>query len=208
VLASKPRPQANPPKSVDAIPASARQPKLHQGANYYGIHAQGNRFVFVVDSSTSMAGIRWESAVRELLTCLGRLPADSEFYVIFFSDRTEYMFRKGPNEVEFQPNTYESLARTRQWISSIDLGRSTQPLAALRTAVDMEPDAVFLLSDGEFRDSTLTWLRSTINRKTRANELVVPIHAIGLFSQAGLGCLREVASRSGGEFRQVMSSAW
>ncbi|MFM8328548.1 MAG: hypothetical protein ACKN9U_27130, partial [Pirellulaceae bacterium] len=54
------------------------------GASFFGVSALGSRFVFVVDSSTSMRGMRWESAVEELQRSIESLAPNQRFAVICF----------------------------------------------------------------------------------------------------------------------------
>jgi hypothetical protein len=55
---------------------------------FFGTAAKGNRFVFVVDNSSSMKGGRLEMAVAELVKTVEGLSARQSFYVIFVSDKT------------------------------------------------------------------------------------------------------------------------
>ena len=59
---------------------------------FFGTAAKGNRFVFVVDNSSSMKGGRLERAVAELVKTVDGLSARQSFYVIFVSDKTYPMF--------------------------------------------------------------------------------------------------------------------
>src|SRR5689334_3254696 len=59
---------------------------------FFGTEARGNRFVFVVDNSSSMKGGRLEMAVAELRRTIDALSPKQSFYVIFVSDQTYPMF--------------------------------------------------------------------------------------------------------------------
>jgi hypothetical protein len=59
---------------------------------FFGMAAKGNRFVFVVDNSSSMKGGRLEMAVAELVKTVEGLSAKQSFYVIFVSDKPYPMF--------------------------------------------------------------------------------------------------------------------
>ncbi len=59
---------------------------------FFGTEAKGNRFVFVVDNSSSMKGGRLEMAVAELVRTVEGLSPRQSFYVIFVSDQTYPMF--------------------------------------------------------------------------------------------------------------------
>src|SRR5262249_46640550 len=55
---------------------------------FFGTEARGNRFVFVVDNSSSMKGGRLEMAISELIKTVESLSPRQSFYVIFVSDKT------------------------------------------------------------------------------------------------------------------------
>ena len=57
---------------------------------------QGDRFVFVVDNSSSMKGGRLEAAIAELVRSVDALSPRQAFYVIFVSDQTYPMFYPQP----------------------------------------------------------------------------------------------------------------
>ncbi|MCA9160067.1 MAG: hypothetical protein KDA72_17155, partial [Planctomycetales bacterium] len=81
------------------------------------------------------------------------------------------------------------------------LGRATMPAEALQVALSLNPDAVFLLSDGELQDESLLMLRmiNAPNSTTRQ----IPIHTISLFSGEGWWTLQQIAADSGGSFTPV-----
>jgi hypothetical protein len=49
------------------------------GANFFGSYAQGEKFVFVLDSSRSMTGDRWIYACQELMDSVDRLEPPQRF---------------------------------------------------------------------------------------------------------------------------------
>ena len=63
-----------------------------RGANFFGSHAYGDRFVYVVDSSSSMTGMRWNAACNQLINSIEQLEAGQEFFVICFDYQTTYLF--------------------------------------------------------------------------------------------------------------------
>jgi hypothetical protein len=63
---------------------------------FFGTEARGDRFVFVVDNSSSMKGGRLEMAVAELRRTIDALSPRQSFYVIFVSDQTYPMFIEIP----------------------------------------------------------------------------------------------------------------
>jgi len=65
-------------------------------AMFFGTKAKGDRFVFVVDNSSSMKNGRLEMALAELVKTVESLTPKQSFYVVFVSDRTYPMFIEIP----------------------------------------------------------------------------------------------------------------
>lgn len=171
------------------------------GASFFGSYAQGNRFVYVLDSSRSMRGDRWTYACNELVDSLNKLKPEQEFFIICFDLRTTYLFNKKPGLVEYESPTDVTIAQVRRWLRGRTLGRATMPADALRAALEFAPDAIFLLSDGELQDGTLMMLR-TLNPRNSAHRQV-PIHTVHLFSPFGHNTLETIALENGGTFTHV-----
>ena len=131
---------------------------LAKGAEFYGIRADGNTFVFIVDRSNSMRGDRLAEAKNELMYAVRKLTPDQRFYVIFFAGLTEFMRLKGTPVPETEPvaATTENLARLQAWVDSVQVEPWTNPFEAVEFALRLSPDAIFLLSDGEFTDNGRT----------------------------------------------------
>ncbi|MCA9174351.1 MAG: VWA domain-containing protein [Planctomycetales bacterium] len=174
------------------------------GAEFFGIRAGGKRFVFVVDSSRSMSGRRWVLACRELLESVGRLSDRQSFYVIFFDAQTQPMFTNRVQE-DLLPATDQNRTKLKRWISSISFGNDTLPATAMQIALKLEPDAIFMLSDGEFHDQTASMLRAFNQVQTGdgPRQALIPIHTIGFHSHAAIAILRPLAEENGGTFRFI-----
>jgi len=186
---------------------AAKGARPGSGASFFGARAYGNRFVFVIDSSTSMIGPRWEALRVELHRALRSLSPDQEFFVISFDSAAHPMFNKLPPEGDFLKPTKENLARLNYWVASIAHGNATMPASAIGIALRLEPDAIFLLSDGEIRDATLTELR-IYNRVEESDgdiKVSVPIHTVLLYSHVGYLTLKNIADENDGVFTPVTS---
>lgn len=177
------------------------------GANFFGARAYGNRFVFVIDSSSSMIGPRWEALRVELHRAVRSLSPDQEFFVISFDTTAHPMFNKLPPEGEFLKPTRENIAQLNYWVASIVHGNATMPASAIGIALRLEPDAIFLLSDGEITDATLAELRF-YNRFQDSDgdiKVSVPIHTVLLYSDVGYLTLKTIADENDGVFTPVTS---
>jgi hypothetical protein len=171
------------------------------GTRFFGVKATGERFVFIIDSSTSMEGIRWRAAVRELVRCISSLTTDQQYYVICFDYRTHLMFNHRPDTIEYNHTDPNSLKRFKRWLGSVQMGRATRPMEAVAVALNLRPDAIFLLSDGEFQDDTRGFLLT--GNGLQEDALRIPVHTIGLMSDIGFAALRTIAEENGGTFQQV-----
>lgn len=172
-----------------------------RGATFFGSYAQGGRFVYVIDSSKSMKGDRWTIAQRNLITSLKSLGQDQEFFVICFDEQTSLLFNCKPDEIKFKRVNEVDIERVKRWLRSRTLGPATMPAEALQYALMLQPDAIFILSDGELQDNTLPMLRMA--NASRGSKKQIPIHAIHLISEQGEQTLRQLAAENGGTFRQV-----
>jgi hypothetical protein len=171
------------------------------GAAYFGSYAEGRRFVYVLDSSRSMRGDRWTYACNQLLDSLKSLSPEQEFFIICFDLQTTYLFNRRPDKLEYQVPGETMVAQVQRWLRGRTLGKATMPSEALQAALMMEPDAVFLLSDGELQDNSL-WMLRQLNSK-RSMYRQIPIHTIHLFSPDGRETLEMIAMENGGTFTHI-----
>src|SRR6266436_244295 len=74
-----------------------------QAAQFFGVKATGRRFVFIVDSSNSMRGGKFDAAKEELLYSIRRLSKEQAFYVIFFDQNAERMLLPPSKEPPLLP---------------------------------------------------------------------------------------------------------
>ena len=179
--------------------------KSKSRASFFGAQAEGNRFVFVIDSSGSMRGPRWEALCKELIRALQSLSPDQDFFVISFDSMAHPMFGIAPPKGKFLKAVKKNVEQVQNWLRSIKHGKRTFPASAVGIAMKLEPDAIFLLSDGEINDSTVEDLR-VWNRKQDVDGNVValvPIHTVLLHSPIGFATLEAIARENGGTFTPV-----
>jgi hypothetical protein len=157
--------------------------------SFFGVRAQGQLFVFVVDCSGSMADdARLVRAKAELRRAVGALRWPQRYLVVFYNDRAWPM----PGGIPATPGV-ETRSRFTNWLDRIDAEGETDPRGAMRLALGLKPDAVFLLSDGAFPDGTDAAIAATNPRR-------VPVHCIDLSGGAAGGQLRQIAAASGGQY--------
>jgi hypothetical protein len=173
------------------------------GAKFFGSYAEGERFVYVLDSSKSMTGDRWFYACRELLESVSALQPHQQFFVICFDEKATCMFSMPASRIKYFQNDDETRRHLKRWLLARPLGRATLPATAVMMALKMKPDAIFLLSDGEIQDNTV-WQLRTVNGFFSEHQ--VPVHTIHLMSLEGRGTLQLIANENSGTFTPVLGA--
>jgi len=164
---------------------------------FFGTSATGDSFVFIVDSSGSMTGARFERAKRELRLSIKRLKANQKFHVVFFNSETIPMFEPG-SRAGLITATRVNLRKVGRWISHQAPSSTTNPEGAIRMALALKPAVIFLLSDGEF-DEPERARQAALDE----NNSSTVIHTIAFMSRDGEATLQEIARDHGGTFRFV-----
>lgn len=178
------------------------------GAQFYGVSAAGNTFCFIVDSSPSMKRDNaFAAAKQELLRSLSLMKPKQRFYIFFFGGEVERMALNGrePNEYPVYA-TPENLKKTMNWISQVKVqSKGKPPNDALDAAIELEPDGIFLLFDGDTRVDVAEHLRRT----NRTNDLVsgvnirVPIHTLGFYTDEYEDLMKRIAKENKGVYRFI-----
>jgi hypothetical protein len=167
-------------------------------AKFFGTKIEGHRIVFVLDNSGSMTGGRLETVIDELIRCIDSLTPDQEFYIVFYSDTIYPLFYPDPVDRYIAP-TDRNKRLLAAWLDTGELCLGDAIVEALSAAAMIEPDTVFLLSDGRTQgERKMAFLLDARNRN-------FPIHTVGV----GLGKgsfarqnLQQVALANAGEFRE------
>jgi Mg-chelatase subunit ChlD len=162
-------------------------------ATFFGLRASGRRFVFVVDHSGSMAGEPLKRAKEELMKCLSHLPQHVEAHVVFFDDN-----------VLSEPGMYRKLHRRnvesiQKWVDRVSAGGGTNVKAGMKYVFSRHqlPDAIFLLTDGQFDTDTPQLVRQLNPDST------VTINTVALVSNSGEYLLKRIAQENKGDYRFV-----
>ncbi|MFN0051975.1 MAG: VWA domain-containing protein [Planctomycetales bacterium] len=167
------------------------------GAGFFGAKGEGRSFVFIVDMSSSMTGDRFRRAVAELAKAINRLKAEQSFYVFFFNDQAVPLYDPSPAK-GMQVATATNKSRASRWVRNRKPSGTTNPNMALRQALEMKPDVVFLLTDGELDDPG--GVRQIIRKY---NKTGVVIHTIAFENEDGTTTLKAIATENNGSFRFV-----
>ena len=177
------------------------------GGSFFGAQASGNCFCYIIDSSGSMRGGAWEAAKAELARSLDTLTASQRFYIIFFNNQLDLI--PSPGELEPAPNpiyaTPENVQHAKRWIDTIRIATGAPPNDALTAAIKLEPDAIYLLTDGVTKVDVCAHLQQVnrINDLINGELVKTPIHAIAYYSDKGEQLMRQVAAENQGQFIYV-----
>jgi hypothetical protein len=166
-----------------------------QESGFYGLGSDGQSLVYIVDCSDSMhENGKFKHATVELMRTLENLSTSQKFFVIFFNNGAFPMDADGPIEA-----TFDHVEELRRWLRNVEPGGGTDPMPALTFALSLQPDAIFLLSDGEFDPLVIEDLRVQNQVKGKP----IPINTVSFYSREAIGLMKTIARQSGGKFRFV-----
>ena len=192
----------------DSVQASMIGSKIVAGAEFFGIKATGNTFVYIVDSSPSMRrNGAFDAARKEIVRSLNSMKPKQRYFISFFGKEIDPMvFEFGVVEkfpVYAKP---ENLAKTLDWLSRVEVQKEgLPPNNALSEAIGMQPDGIFLLFDGDTKSDVAKFLR----RVNRSDDILsagmpkVPIHVVHFFQDSFQKQMRQIAEENGGTYRFV-----
>lgn len=173
-------------------------------ASFVGLTTSNARnIVYVIDASGSMLRAL-PVVVEELARSLEGLSPRQRFGIVFFQ-RNEALVVPPANRLT--RGTRDEVVRVLGWIDNnvIPEGRSN-PLAAIRKAIDFEPDVIFLLSEritgeGEFeidQRDLLAMLEEINPQDPDSGRRPVQINCIQFLVPDELDTLRIIAEKHGG----------
>jgi hypothetical protein len=169
------------------------------GTSFFGLDSTGKKFVFVVDASGSMRrpfegpGNTLLGRVKlELVRCVTQMSADQEFFIVFFNDDAIPM-----PATELIKATPEAQKHFLYWMARTKAGGNTEPEAALRIAMQLQPDVVYFLTDGAFKYRVIEHVRE-LNRSR------VTVHTVSFGGdERATDFMEQIASQNGGTFHYV-----
>lgn len=163
---------------------------------FFGAEQSGQKFVFVVDNSNSMGRGKLETALNELDKTVNDLSSKQQFHVIFFSDTAYLMFHPKPVKTLVRA-TDENKERLREWLYSLERCLRTKGEDAMKAAIAMKPDVIYILGDGAFTDNTERLLTAPHNRRIVINTLGMQVN------DKGERQLKAIAKANKGKYRHV-----
>ena len=150
--------------------------------------------VFVIDVSGSMRNQdRLPRVMNALTRAIDQLSDKQEFCVLLF-DSTFY---SAPWVTGLTAGTADNKRRIKAWLAQPPGGGGTEPMGAMAAAIELRPERIVLLSDGEFDPTNILTITSMNHQlKTPAR-----IDCVGL--QEDVLVLREIANKNKGIYYQA-----
>jgi hypothetical protein len=140
--------------ALAAEPGSGVSSPGESHTKLFGIEAQGDKFVYVFDRSGSMGeagGKPLREAKKQLLASLNDLDQRSQFYLIFYNHQPR-LVDLGSSHGRLIFATPANKRQAEEAVSTIRAEGGTDHMAALIAALHLQPDVIFLLTDGEQQD--------------------------------------------------------
>jgi hypothetical protein len=142
---------------------------------YYGIPICAKRVVFVLDTSGSMRGGKIEAAQTELIRVIRELPKEVFFSIVAFDSSVRVWQR------ELVPATEQMKHIAVNVVLEQQARGNTASYDALEAAFDLDPEAIYFLSDGAPQGGKIDVpgeIVSTISGFNRVRR--ISIHSIGI----------------------------
>jgi hypothetical protein len=175
--------------------SNTKRPKV----KFFGEMEEANSVVFVVDRSGSLAemgGLPFQRLIQELRNSVAQLNSDQKFCIVFFTTAAIPQYYPDRTDAELYAATPAEIQKARRWLDQARPDGFTDPTNALMMALKLEPEVVFLLTDGLFPDYVPRVIRNTKPEKTI-------VHTIGFVHRTGEAILQEIAEENQGRYTFV-----
>jgi hypothetical protein len=198
---------------------------IGSGIQFLGVQANGRKVLLLFDVSRSVVNKAAQSSMplvkikEETLTMIDQLPADARFGMIQFV--RNYKPFASSLIAATKPN--RDLARQwveTEWNESGQMARSGKSVISpspnglppiLRAAFQMDPDVIFIISDGSFERGVETSEKissqefdALLAELQGARAMKVPVHFIGFqMRPVDKECWEKIARRYGGSLKEL-----
>lgn len=171
----------------------------------FGATGTGNKFVYVIDISGSMAdlgGRPLAAAKAQLRASLQQLEATHQFQIIFYNHEPHIFNPNAPQPPRLLFGDDQSKELADRYVAGVVATGGTKHWPALRLALGMNPDVIFFLTDG-LEDSLTTDQMRQIQRMHQRQG--TQIHAIefGIGPSQGFNFLTQLAQQNHGKYVYV-----
>ena len=166
-------------------------------SSFFGAGGAGSRVAFVVDGSNSMVGGRFETTLLEIARSVDALREQQFFFVVIYSDMAYPMFHPEAAE-DMVAATPDHKQRLKSWLQSAEMCTGGRVADALEMALELRPQLVYLLSDGEMNQRAVRALIDLAQPGVTLHTLGMTVSDVKSESN-----LRRVAAAHGGTFSHV-----
>jgi len=172
-------------------------------AEFFNIHDKGVRFVYVLDCSGSMQNHNAIGVAKsELMASLHGLNAQQQFQVIFYNRDPHIMSHRGNKDGGLYWATDINRTLSERFVNQIQPDLGTVHLPALMSALGMDVDVIFFLTDAgtEMRASELAVIKRKNQGRSRIHCIEFGVRA-RLSGLDDVNFLQQLAEQSGGSYR-------
>ncbi len=183
-------------------------------ANFFSTQARGNKFIYLVDCSSSMhkgsyrqAGLnfnfsRFDVARIELQKSIESLQPHQEFYVVLFNQNKKHFSHTAVRA------TTQNKEKLKRWLWSQVATGLSDPRSSLTFAYKAKPDAIFLLGDGAFERGGPLLSIDDVTKRIKNTITEIPIHTVALEDVRAQANMKELSKISSGQFKFLMISEY
>jgi len=171
---------------------------------FMDISGVGQTFVYLIDTSSSMAGSRLKVAQNQLKASLRLLQPNQKFAVIFYNDeyRERLKLRRQDGSSMYSATDVNKELAGHE-VDRITADRGTAHMPALIEAISLKPDVIYFLTDGDEPELSPAQL-AEIRRLAGSSMIHVIKFGDGTLSSRGLSWLQRLARQSNGEYREII----
>lgn len=206
-LAASPANPSGTGPIMENFDASAGSLTKFAKAEFFGVQAAGNTFCYIVDSSGSMRRDgAFDAAKGELIRSISSMKPNQRYYIYFFNEQIDALTLRGQQPESFPVHaTPENIQATIEWMQTVRIRGGKSPNDVLDLALNMSPDGIFLLFDGDTRVDVAKHLEKT----NRIDDILsgrvprIPIHTVGFYTQEHEALLKRIAEQNMGTYRFI-----
>ncbi len=180
-------------------PGLGRDPGGKAKQRLFGVEAEGSSFVYVFDRSASMNeyGGRPMRAAKAVLTQNIDALDDWHLFGVIFYNENQLPWRPGKMEYAREQNR-NAAKRFIEGVVPLGGTRHQEPLAM---AIQLKPEVIFFLTDGDEQDRlTQNQLQEIERLNGRGANSVIHVIQFGVGQRSGSGYLQTLARQNGGKF--------
>ena len=169
-------------------------------ASFFGVEARGSRFVYIIDTSGSMANNRLDALKIALTDSINALIEQARFAVVQYAAESRSL--NGDSWWKGEP-AGKSDALTS--VGALSARGDTLPVPAIQIAFSFTPppDAIYFMTDGRFSPDREKEMIASIRRLMRRTGIRPTIHTISFVDKDAERLLRRIARMTGGSYTHV-----